>query len=147
MKLVLVEDVPDIGKTGDIIDAKDGYARNYLIPKSLAVEATAANMKTIDGKKEKQKAQKEKIKQDAIELAKKIAAASCTISMQAGEDDKLFGTVTGQNISEALKQESIIVDKKDIMISQAINKLGIYNVEIKLHPEVVQELKVWVIKK
>ncbi len=147
MKLILLEDVESIGKTGDVVEVKDGYARNFLMPKKLALEINPASLKLAEKSKQKQKLKLEKLKTDALELAKKIAAASCTITMPAGEDDKLFGAVTAQDIAEALKPEGIAIDKKSIVISQPIHKLGIYTVEVKLHPEVTQELKVWVIKK
>ncbi len=147
MKLILVEDVETLGKAGDVIDIKDGYARNYLLPKNLALQMNTANLKLVEKNKEKQKLKLEKVKQQAKETAKKIASISCTITMPAGEDDKLFGAVTAHDIAEVLKQEGIMVDKKSIVINQPMHRLGIYNVEIKLHPEVVQELKVWVIKK
>lgn len=147
MKLILVKDVENLGKANEIVEVKDGYARNYLLPKNLALEATSANLKIVEKNKRKHQIKLEKIKQQAAEFAKKIASMSCTITMPAGEDDKLFGAVTTQDIAEALKQEGVIIDKKDIILNQLIHSLGIYNVEIKLHPEITQELKIWVIKK
>jgi len=147
MKLILVENVEDLGKAGETVEVKIGYARNYLLPKNLALEVTASNLKIIEKNKKKQQIKSEKVKQQATELAKRVATVSCTITMPAGEDDKLFGAVTTQDIADSLKQENIIIDKKDIVIGEPIHKLGIYNVQVKLHPEVMQELKVWVIKK
>ena len=109
MKLILADDVKKLGKTGDTVDVADGYARNYLIPRGLAFKATPGNMKVVEKKKEMQRAQMEKAKQEAEALAKKIAAISCTITMAAGEDDKLFGAVTTQDITDVLKQEGIIM--------------------------------------
>jgi len=147
MKVILLEDIKKIGKTGDTIDVKNGYARNYLFPKNLALEATFGNLQVAEKSKHKKQLKIEKIKEQAADLAKKLAATSCTIAMPAGEDEKLFGSVTAADIVGALEQEGIAIDKKDIVISQPMHKLGIYNVVIKLHPEVAQELKVWVIKK
>ncbi len=147
MKLILAEDVKNLGKAGETVEVKNGYARNYLLPKNLALAATPANLKIIEKNKREKQLKLEKVKQQAAELAKKIASISCTITMPAGEDDRLFGAVTAQDIAETLKQEGIIVEKKNIIINQPIHRLGIYNVEIKLHPEITQELKVWVIKK
>ncbi|MFH0731749.1 MAG: 50S ribosomal protein L9 [Candidatus Omnitrophota bacterium] len=147
MKLILLENVDNLGKMGDAIEAKDGYARNCLLPKGLALEATASNLKIVEKKKQKQQQKLDRIKQEAREAAKKLTLVSCTITMPAGEDDKLHGSVTAQDIADALEQEGIKIDKKNIVINQPINKLGIYSCEVKLHPEVTQELKVWVIKK
>jgi len=147
MKIILIENIEKLGKIGDIIEVKDGYARNYLFPKALALEATSTNLRIVERKKQKQALKQEKIKQQAQELAKRLTSVSCTIALPAGEDDKLFGAVTAQDIVEALEQEGVAIDKKNIVLKQPIHRLGIYNVEIKLHPEVSQELKVWVIKK
>ena len=147
MKLILVEDVGNLGKAGDTVEVKDGYARNYLLPKNLALLATDASLKIVEKNKREKQLKLEKIKQQAAELAKRLASMSCTITMPAGEDDKLFGAVTVQDIAEGLKAEGIMVDKKNIILNQSIHRLGIYNVEIRLHPEITQELKVWVIKK
>ena len=147
MKLILVEDVEKLGKAGDTVEVKDGYARNYLLPKNLALSATDASLKIVEKNKREKQVKLEKVKQQAAELAKRLASMSCTITMPAGEDDKLFGAVTVQDIAEALKQEGIMVDKKNITLNQPMHRLGIYNAEIKLHPEITQELKVWVIKK
>jgi len=147
MKLILLEDIENLGKAGQIIEVKDGYARNYLIPRALALEATTPNLKIAEKARQKQQLKLEKIKQQATQIAKKLSSTSCTITMPAGEDDKLFGAVTAQDIAEALKQEGIVIDKKDIILKAPIHKLGIYSVEVKLHPEISQELKVWVIKK
>ena len=147
MKVILIEDVKDTGKAGDTVDVKNGYARNYLFPKSLALEATSANLQVAEKNKRKKELRLQKLKEQAAQLGKRLASTSCTIAMPAGEDEKLFGAVTAQDIAEALKQENIVIDKKDIVINQPMHKLGIYNVAVKLHPEVTQELKVWVIKK
>ena len=147
MKLILIEDVKNLGKIGEVVEVKNGHARNYLLPRNLALEASPANLKIVEKTAKRQELKLEKIKQQAAGLAKKLASMSCTITMPAGEDDKLFGAVTAQDIAEALKQEGITIDKKDIILNQPIHRLGIYNVGIKLHSEVTQELKIWVIKK
>ena len=147
MKLILTKNIEKLGKIGDTIEVKDGYARNYLLPRALALKATSANLKIIEKTKQRQQVKLGKIKQQAQEMAKRLASVSCTITMPAGEDDKLFGAVTAQDIVEALKQEGITIDKKNIALNQPMHRLGIYNVEVRLHPEVSQELKVWVIKK
>lgn len=147
MKIILVQDVENLGKIGEIVDVREGHARNYLIPRALGFEATKVNLAMAEKKKQEQKLKLEKVKQEAADLAKRLAAVSCTIAMPAGEDDKLFGAVTSTDIAEALKQEGIAIDKKNIILDKPMHKLGIYTVSVKLHPEITQELKVWVIKK
>ncbi len=147
MKLILIEDIENLGKAGDIIEVKDGYARNYLIPRALALEATTPNLKIAEKARQKQQLKLEKIKQQATQTAKKLSSTSCPIAMPAGEDDKLFGAVTAQDIAEALKQEGIVIDKMVIILKTPIHKLGLYNVEVQLHPEISEELMVCVIKK
>lgn len=147
MNVILKGDVPKLGKAGDTVKIKEGYARNYLIPKGLALEVTPANLKTIEIQ-HKQKARKElEHKQKAEELASRLVSVSCTVAMAAGEEDKLFGTVTHAAVAEALSQEGISIEKRDIVFEKEINKLGIYYFNVKLHPEVTQRVKLWVVKK
>lgn len=147
MKVILIEDVKSIGSMGDIIDVKDGFARNFLFPEKLAKEAVNSNLKIIDALKKKKLAVLAKEKKEAEELKEKISALSCTISVEAGEDDKLFGSVTSQDISHAFELEGLAVEKKKIILEEPIKKLGVYNISVKLHPEVTAEAKVWVVKK
>lgn len=147
MKVILIEDVKSIGSMGDIIDVKDGFARNFLFPEKLAKEAVNSNLKIIDALKKKKLAVLAKEKKEAEEIKEKISALSCTISVEAGEDDKLFGSVTSQDISHAFELEGIAVEKKKIILEEPIKKLGVYNISVKLHPEVTAEAKVWVVKK
>ncbi len=145
MKVILLTDIPKLGKSGDTVEVKDGYARNFLIPKKLALSATPLNVKLIQQKREqelkKEKAEKEKMNK----LAEQISKFSCTISARAGEEDKLFGEITNKNIAESLAAEGLEIDKKKIEIEQPIRKLGVYNVKVKLHPEVIADLRVWVV--
>ena len=147
MEIILKEDIVVLGKSGDTVKVKDGYARNYLIPKGLALEVTPANLKVVEAQRRLKARKQQEQKQRAQELADKLANASCTVAMPVGEDDKLFGTVTNNDISEALKEEDIIIDKKDIVIEEEIPRLGIYYFRVKLHPEISQRVKLWVVKK
>lgn len=147
MKVILIEDVKDVGSMGDIIDIKDGFARNFLFPKNLAKIAVGSNLKIIDGIKKKKLVMATKEKKEAEDVMAKLAALSCTISMEAGEDDKLFGSVTSQDISKAFELEGFNVEKRKIILEEPIKKLGAYNIVVKLHPEVTAEVKVWVVKK
>ena len=147
MKAILIEDIDKLGKMGDIVDIKQGYARNFLFPRNLAIEVTDRNLKALEDKKRKREQQLKKGKIEIEELAKRISSISCTIPMAAGEEDKLFGSVTAEHIAKAFSSEGINVDKKQIHIPEPIKKLGVYPVEIKLQPEVTTQTKVWVVKK
>jgi len=147
MEIILKEDIAKLGKSGDVVKVKDGYARNHLIPKGLVLEVTPENLKVIEAQR-KLKAQKEEDeKKRAEELAQKLSTISCTVTMSAGEDDKLFGAVTNADIAQALQSEGVTVDRKEIVLEEDIHKLGIYYAKVKLHAEVVQKVKVWVVKK
>jgi large subunit ribosomal protein L9 len=147
MKVILIEDVKSVGSMGDILDVKDGYARNFLFPKNLARLAVNSNLKIIDNIKKKKALNAAKEKKEAEALKEKISALSCTISVEAGEDDKLFGSVTSHDVSQAFESEGISIDKRQINLEEPIKKLGVYNIAVKLHPEVTAEVKVWVVKK
>ena len=147
MKVIILEDIDRLGKAGDIVMVKEGYARNFLIPKKKAKEATPANMRILEEIKKKRSAEEAKTTEAAKALAGRIANLSLTIGAQAGEEEKLFGSVSSDMISEALSEEGIKVDKHDIMIDEPIKKLGVYQVSVKLHPEVKATLRVWVVKK
>ena len=146
MKVVLLEDIPKLGKMGDLIQAKDGYARNYLLPKKLAVPANPQNLKTLEHQKTLLSQKQNRIKRDAEKLAQKIEKISCTISKPAGEEDKLFGAVTSLDIESSLNEEGLKIDRKKILLEEPIKSLGIYKVPIKLHPEVTANIKIWVVK-
>jgi len=146
MKVVLLEDIPKLGKMGDLIQAKDGYARNYLLPKKLAVPANPQNLKTLEHQKTLLTQKQNRIKRDAEKLAQKIEKISCTISKPAGEEDKLFGSVTSLDIESSLNEEGLKIDRKKILLEEPIKSLGIYKVPIKLHPEVTANIKIWVVK-
>jgi len=147
VKLILLEDVKNLGQVGDQIEVKDGYARNYLIPRNLAMQVTAGALRVLEEKKKKRARLEEQRKAECEVIAEKVRNASCTISMEAGEEDKLFGSVTAEMIGESLKAEGVEIDKKTVVFEEPIKKLGVYNVNIKLHPEVIAELRVWVVKK
>lgn len=146
MKIILKKEVEKLGKTGDIVNVSDGYARNYLISKGFALPATPGSIKKIEEEKKQQKIRNEREKDNAMKLAEKISKMSCTIYKQAGDESKIFGSVTSSDVSEAIKQEGIEIDKRDIEIED-INTLGVYAAKIKLHPEVITSLKIWIVRK
>ena len=146
MKIILTEDIDRLGRAGDIVAVKEGYARNYLLPKGKAKPATDANMKAIAALKTKTAAKENSIKEEAKALAERLTVLSITISAAAGEEEKLYGSVTNETISSALKSEGFDIDKKDIILDSPIKKLGVYQVVVKVHPEVKADLRIWVVK-
>jgi large subunit ribosomal protein L9 len=146
MQVILRKNIEKLGAAGDMIEVSNGYGRNYLLPRGLAIEATPRNIKTIEHEKILISERKKSEIRDAEEIKKKISEISVTIAMQAGEEDKLFGAVTTMDIEEALSKEGISIDKRNIFLEEPIKRLGIYNVNVKVHPEVMTELKVWVVK-
>jgi large subunit ribosomal protein L9 len=146
MKVILVEDVKSLGKSGDQVNVAEGYARNFLIPKKLALGASPANQRVYENEAKARAKKHEKEKADAAVLASKLGSLSLTISRMAGEDDKLFGSVTNGDIAEALAKEGFKVDKRDIELLEHLKALGIFEVPVKLHPEVTAIVKVWVVK-
>jgi large subunit ribosomal protein L9 len=147
MKVILIKDVNKLGKIGDELSVKDGYARNYLIPRKEAIESTPGALKVLEQKKGQAARKAKKHREECELIAAKITATSCTISMEAGEEDKLFGAVTTEMISDVLASEGVEIDKRKIILEEPIKAVGLYTVEIRLHPEVKAEAKIWVIKK
>lgn len=147
MKIILREDVPNLGVIGDIVTVKDGYARNYLIPNDMAVQANTKNLRQLEHQKKLIESHKSKIKQEAVQIAEDLEGVSCTIPMLVGEQDKLFGSVTAKDIEEALAQEGIKLSRKRIILDEPIKSLGVYTVGVRLHSEVTGKLKVWVVAK
>lgn len=147
MKVILLETIDKLGKAGDVVTVKEGFARNHLLPKNKARIATQGNMKLLETIKKKEQAETNKRIEEAKAVAERIAALSLTIDAQAGEEEKLFGSVSNDMISEALAVEGIKIDKKDIILDEPIKKLGVYQVTVKVHPEVKATLRVWVVNK
>ena len=147
MKIILLHDVKSLGKEGDSLKVKDGYARNYLIPRKIAVNSTKGAVRVLEQKKREKARREKQLIEECRALSAKIEAVSCTISMEAGEEDKLFGSVTSEMIAENLREEGIDVDKKKIVLEEPLKALGVYTVEIRLHPEVKAQARVWVVKK
>jgi large subunit ribosomal protein L9 len=146
MKVILTQDIAGLGNIGDLITVKDGFGRNYLVPQGKATQATSQNMKKLEHQKRQIREKIDKAKREAERLAARIETVSCTVAKAVGEEDKLFGSVTGMDIEASLKLEGIEIDRKKINITEPIKSLGIYNIPIKLHPEVTAILKLWVVK-
>ncbi len=147
MKVILIEDVQKLGVMGDTVQVKEGYARNFLFPKNLAKPATGSNLKIIDEIKKKKIQAVAKEKKEAEGLKEKLSHVSCTVSVEAGDDDRLFGSVTTQDISKAFEEAGFSLDKRKIILEEPIKKLGVYHITVKIHPEVTGAVKVWVVKK
>ncbi len=147
MEIILSEDIQALGKLGEVVKVKDGYARNFLLPRKLAYAATPSNLKRIEQQEKKNKAQHEQAKKEAEELAKKLNKASCTLSVEVNDLDKLYGAVAEADIAKALEVEGFTVDKKDIVIEKPIEELGIFEIVINLHSEVTAKIRLWVTKK
>lgn len=146
MEILLRQDYETLGQKGDVVKVKAGFARNYLIPKGVAYMATEANQKRFENELKQQTWRLARDQKKAIELAEKLKNVSCTITVQVGEEDKLFGSVTSQNITDSLAAQGFEVDKRKVQLDEPIKSLGIYSIPIKLHPEVEAAVKVWVVK-
>lgn len=143
MKVILLQDIKGVGKKDQIINANDGYARNYLFPKKLAVEATTGNLGNLKAKQESNQYRKDMQKEEAIKLADKLKDITLTIKVKAGENGKIFGGVTAKEIAENLKtQYNIEVDKKKINLTETIKVIGTRTVDIKLYEGVIGKLKI-----
>ncbi|HMN48217.1 MAG TPA: 50S ribosomal protein L9 [Ignavibacteriaceae bacterium] len=146
MKVILRRDHETLGKIGDLVDVKDGYARNFLLPRGIAYAALKGNIKALEEeKKSVEKRNLQEIKA-AESLATELENVSVTIPVQVGEEDKIFGTVTTQMIADALKEKGHDIDKRKIEIEEPIKSLGIYGVNIKLHQNISAKIKVWVVR-
>ncbi|MHC6181522.1 50S ribosomal protein L9 [Clostridium sp. JNZ X4-2] len=142
MKIILLKNVKSLGKEGEVVKASDGYARNYLIPKGLAEEANEVNLHIWNNKKEAERKQKLSEVETAQKLAESLKGKEINLTVKSGENGRLFGSITGKDISDELKKKfNIDVDKKKIVINN-IRQLGIYYVEIKLYPEISTKIKV-----
>lgn len=145
MKVILKADVKNLGQSGDVITVKDGYARNFLIPKGLALEANFKNVKALEHEKKKIEEFSRKIKSSAESLSSKLSEMILVIKAKAGEEEKLFGSITAMDIAAELKNQGIEVDKKKIQLDEPIKRLGAYSVNIKLHQNIMAKLNVNVV--
>lgn len=147
MQVILQEDISNLGKAGEVVNVREGFGRNFLLPQKKAVEADPKNLKQLEHSKRVIGAKQAKVKKAAVELAEKLKTVSITIGRESGEEDKLFGSVTSKDIHAALRQENFILDRHAILLDEPIKQLGIFDVAVRLHPEVTQTVKVWVVKK
>ncbi|MGE5313343.1 MAG: 50S ribosomal protein L9 [Acidobacteriota bacterium] len=146
MKVILRQNYEGLGNIGDVVTVKDGYARNFLVPRKIAYRAAAGSLKALEEEKKQNERKEVKLVKEAEALASKLGNVSLTISMKVGEDEKLFGSVTSQMIAEALAAQNFTVDKRDITLEEPIKALGIFEVPVKLHTKVSAKVKVWVVR-
>jgi len=147
MKVILKQDVEKLGKAWDVVNIKDGYARNFLFPEGLILAVTKENLK-LKGKLEASKAVlEEKNKKEAQDLANKLLAESFTFTREATAEDKLYGSIDAHELEKLLKSEGYDIDKKNILLAEPIKSLGVYSLDLKLHPEVTAKIKVWIVRK
>ena len=146
MKVILTSDIKGVGKKDEIINANDGYARNFLFPKGLAVEANAKNMSLLQGRKDSANFKKEQEKEKANKIKEELSNIMLTIKVKAGENGKIFGSITSKEISSELKkQKNIEINKKKINLKEPIKELGAFIIDIKLYEGIIGKLKINII--
>ena len=147
MKIILKDDVDKLGDAGDVVEVKPGYGRNYLIPRNLAVAATPAHMKNLDLIRKQKDLRDQKKHKTSLAEKERLEAISITASVQVGEEDKVFGSVTSQTVAELLEAAGHPVDRRRIQLEDPIKELGLFTVPIKLSSAVTADVKLWVVKK
>ena len=146
MEIILRQAVESLGHPGDVVTVKNGYARNYLLPRGFAFEATPGNLKRINAERSRLEAAENERRDGASDLAKKLEEVQLTFSARVGEEGKLFGSVTSSDIAEQLAAQGFNIEKRLIDLHEPIKALGVYRVPVKLHADVKPEIRVWVIK-
>lgn len=144
MKVIFLKDVKGQGKKGEIKDVSEGYAQNFLMPRGLVRPATDGNVKTLEHQTAAEQKRKEKEKEDAAALGKKLEEMTVTLKAKAGEGGRLFGAITSKQVAEALEKDGVKIDKRKIEMHEPIRTLGVTQVQVKLHPEVKSTIKVQV---
>lgn len=147
MEVILNKDVADIGTAGQVVKVKEGFARNFLFPQNLAKPVTSGSLKILEQQKQIKFEQSLKQKEQALELKRRLDSFSLTIAALAQDEEKLYGSISAQDVFEALKNEGFLINKNNINLIDPIKSLGIYEIQVDLHPEVTAKLKLWVVKK
>ena len=146
MKVILLKDVDRVGAAGEIVQVRDGFGRNFLIPNNQALLATDANVARFETRRRQHEAAAEREQRTATGLAQQLEQASLTAQVKVGEGEQMFGSVTSQNISDLLVEQGYEIDRRMIELDEPIRALGVYNVKVNLHPEVAATVKLWVVK-
>jgi len=147
MNIILMENVEKLGQVGDVVKVKNGYARNYLLPRQLGMPATTGNMKRIEREKSKRLAIFEAEKKEAEQKAEILSKVSLTIAVEVSDQEKLYGAVSESEILHALEAEGHKIDKKALVLEKPVDDLGIFEIGVKLHPQVIAKIRLWVTKK
>lgn len=147
MEIILKEDIEKIGAAGDVVSVADGYARNYLLPRGMAVKATSGKVKQVRQKQKKQKSKKAEKEKEAREQAQKLEEKKFVFPVKAGEKGRLFGSVTSKDIVEKVKDAGYVIEKRNIELGDNIKELGVHNVPVKLYNNIYAELKIEVVEK
>ena len=147
MKVILKQDVPELGTAGQVIEVKAGYGRNFLFPRNIAIPATKGSLSDIGEVKKQSELRHKKLLKEAEGIKERIEKLSLTAEVLVGEEDKVFGSVTSADIAEMLQKEGITVDKRMVELENPIKVLGVYTLPVKVARDVKAELKVWVVKK
>jgi len=147
MKVILKEDVEKLGHAGEVIDVADGFGRNYLLPRNLAIPASKGNVKSIDVIKKQKQTRDNKKRREAEKIKDKLEKLSLTSEVLTGEDDKVFGSVTANDIAELILKQGIEIDRRKIHLDEPLKALGVYTISVKLAPETTAQVKLWVVKK
>ena len=145
MQVILRDRLENLGNAGDVVEVKPGYARNYLIPKGLAYEATKANVRRLEAERAAQGRRDAETLTEARQRAASIEGVSLTFTARAGQEGKLFGSITSADIAEKLAEQGVTIDRRQIELDEPIKALGVHSVPVRLHPQVQPEVKVWVI--
>jgi len=146
MKVLLRQDHETLGKRGEIVSVKEGFARNYLLPNGIALAATDASQRILEEEKKRHVREQEKDKRQAEALGKELEAVSVTAVVAVGEEDRVFGSVTSQTIADLLQEKGHAIDKRKIILDEPIKALGVYSVPVKLHQDVEVKIRLWVVK-
>lgn len=146
MKVLLKEDVSNLGSIGDVVNVANGYARNYLLPRNFAVEANPRNVKQFEHMKRVVAVKAEKVKKEKLSLAERLSGTRLSFTSKAGEDGKLFGSITSMDIQEALGEQGFEIDRKKIVVEPAIKRVGEHTVSVKLHADITAEVQIEVVR-
>ncbi len=147
MEVILMKDVDKVGRAGSVVQVKEGFARNFLFPHNLARPATQESLKKLELEKQAKLAQSAKQQEEAQAVKQRLSSVSLTITALTQEDEKLYGSIHAQEIAEALQNEGFAIDKSMVELAEPIKALGIYEIPVKLYPEVLAKVKLWVVKK